>query len=491
MRGISFSCLVLLCIITLLSVSGCRIIPKHSVKCAVNPLQYGLNEAKTGEDRYLVLLRTHQEAQRLGVSVSYDGIKRIDLSIPSNAKPIPLTHNTDFAGVIIRVDNRQKGLYLFSLSTKLTPVAVGGKEIDNGDFSNNPILSTGSKLLVITDKNPWVDNRRGHDYGATRKDIMLVSKRKGGNPTVQSYCTKASSPECYYCDVDESVKTVFKNVTLERTATSTEKTNLVRIENQCNVELKSITINTPEGTGLSRDRAVFIANCVNVSLSDITINGTYSLTGTYGYGVSLDNIYNLRVNNMFARANWGVFGNNNINKAVLTNCDINRFDIHCYGKDISFKKCNFVDLFNQLASVYGEVTFTDCIFTGFKPILIASSYNSYTAFEAKFENCVFNFDENHCSVIDFSGFEKEINTRPELQEKCLPNVTIKNCRVNMIDGCKKWYVYNTKKTKGYEGRFSYLSKVVIEGVEMDDKALVMEVFSKKVQTTNKVALEKR
>lgn len=491
MRGISFSRLVLLCIITLISVSGCKIIPKHSVKRAVNPLQYGLIEAKTGEDRYFVLLRTHQEAQRLGVDVSYAGINRIDLTIPSNAKPIPLTRNTDFADVIIRVDNKQKSLYLFTLSVDLKPVSVSGEEIDSKDFENNPTLYAGRKLLVITDKTPWVENRKGHDYGATRKDIMLVRNGKGGNSTVQSYCTKASSPECYYCDVDESVKTVFKNVSLERTATSTEKTYLVKIENQYNVELKNITINTPEGTGLSRDRAVYIVNCVDVSLSDVTINGTYSLTGTFGYGVSLDNTYNLRVNNMFARANWGVFGNNNINKAVLANCDINRFDIHCYGKEISFKKCNFVDLFNQLASVYGEVIFTDCTFTSFKPILIASSYNAYTAFDAKFENCIFNFDENHCSVIDFSGFEKELNKRPELQEKCLPNVTIMNCRVNMIDGCKKWYVYNTKKTKGYEGRFAYLSKVVIEGVEMDDKAMVMEVFSKKVQTTNKVALEKR
>lgn len=481
---------VFFCIFSLTCVSGCKIISDYCIKQDINPIQYGLSEAKTGEDRYNILLRTHTEALRLGVGVSYAGIKRIELSIPSNAKPIPLTHYTDFADVIIRVDNKQKEMYLFSLSMELIPVTVRGKQIDNRNFSDNPSLKTGSKLLVITDKTPWVDNRRGHDYGATRKDIMLVRNGIGGNSTVQSYCTNASSPECYYCDVDESVKTVFKNVTMERTTTSTKITNLVRIENQYNVELKNITINTPEGTGLSRDRAVFIVNCLDVSLSDVTINGTYSLIGTFGYGVSLDNTCNLRVNNMFARAHWGVFGNNNVNKASLTNCDINRFDIHCYGKDISFEKCNFVDLFNQLASVYGEVNFKDCIFTSFKPILIASSYNAYTAFDAKFENCIFNFDESHCCVIDFSGFEKEINKRPELQEKCLPNVTIKNCRVNMIDGSKKWYVYNTKKTKGYEGRFSYLSKVTIEGVEMSDKALEMEFFSKYVQTTNKVELKK-
>lgn len=473
--------LLLFCTFFILS---CKITQLCGGDQTVNPLQFGIYEAKTGEDRYYVLLRTHEEAQRLGLGVTYDGIMDIDLTIPDNAKPIPLTQYTDFAGVTIQVENNQKGLFLFTLSTDLKPVNVSGDEIDNKSFLKNPTLSSGSKLLVITDKTPWVEQRRGHDYGATRKDIMIVKNGIGENEPVQSYCTQSSVPECYYCDVNMSKKIVFKNLTLERTASSTEKTFLVRIENQCNINISGITINTPEKTNISGDRAIYIVNCANVNLSDITINGTYSLSNAYGYGVSLNNTYNLRVNNMFARANWGVFGNNNINNTQLANCDINRFDIHCYGRDVSFVKCNFVDLYNQFSSIFGKIDFKDCTFTNFTPILLESSYNAYTAFDATFENCVFNFDDNHFSLIDFSGFGKDVNSRLELKAKCLPNVTIRNCHVYLSDGLKKWYVYNTKKTKGFDGKFDYISKVVTEG--SDELYSQMELYSHKIKTTNKV-----
>lgn len=489
MRVMSDCRYALLILFILVCVAGCKSISSCCGKRDVNPLQYGLNSAKTGEERYNVLLKTHKEAQKRGVGVSYASIKTIELVIPANATSIPLTCRTDFAGVTIRVENKQKGLYLFSMSSKLTSVTVSGREIDNRSFVNNQALRSGVKLLVISDKTPWVENRRGHDYGATRKDIMLVKNGKGKNGTVQSYSTPSSAPEGKYRDVTNAPKTVFKNVKFERTISSTEKTYLVKMENQYDVELSNITIKTPDGTGLTGDRAVYIINCLDVTLSDITINGTYSKKGTYGYGISLDNTYNLRVNNLYARANWGVFGNNNINMAYLKNCDINRFDIHCYGRDVSFENCNFVDLYNQFSSVYGNVSFKNCTFTNFRPILMESSYNAYTAVDVKFEGCIFNFGNEHFSVVDFSGFDKEVNSRPELRAKCLPNVTMKDCRVNLADGQKTWYVYNTKKTKGYDGVFSHVSKVVIEGLSTDGNSSKMEVYSLKVKTANNVELK--
>ena len=489
MKGLKFFGFAFLALIVLFCTARCKVISGFCVGQGVNPLQYGLNEAKTGEERYYVLQHTHEEAKRLGVGVSYDGVKTIDLTIPAKAKPIPLTHYTDFAGVTIRVDNNQKGLYLFTLSADLKPVNVSGEEIDSKDFRNNPTLYSGRKLLVITDKTPWVEKRKGHDYGAMRKDIMLVNNGRGSNEPIQSYYTNTTVPECYYCDVSGVPKIVFKNVKFERTSSSTQKTSLVKIENQYGVELANVTINTPEGTGLYGDRAIYIVNCADVEFSDITINGTYSLPGTYGYGISLDNVYDFRVDNLYARANWGMFGNNNVNKAYLKNCDFNRFDTHCYGRDVKFEKCNFVDLYNQFSAVYGKISFKDCTFTDFRPILIESSYNSYTAFDVSFEGCVFNFNEKHYCIIDYSGFDKELNSRPELREKCLPNVAMKNCQVNLTNGVKKWYVYNTQRTKAYDGIFAYVSEVEIKDVTTNRSNAQMEVYSHKIKTANKVNLK--
>lgn len=480
--------LQLLAVFVVLCISGCVRIPIKKANRSLNPCQFGLNEARTGEERFYVLQRTHEAALKMGAGVSYTGIKEIVLDIPPDAKSLPLTHNTDFAGVSIVVNNNQKNFYLFSLSSKLIAVKVDGREIDNSDFSGNSILKVGKKLLVISDKTPWIEKRIGYDYGATRKDIMLVENGKSENGPVQSYCTSASIPDCRYCEVEGS-KIVLKDISFSRTSNSTKKTYFVKIENQYNIELSGISITTPDSSGLYADKAIDITNCANVSLKNVTINGTYSLPKQYGYGVSMDNVYKLKVDNMFARANWGVFGNNNLHNAILQNCDINRFDIHCYGKDVSFENCTFVDLYNQFSSVYGKVIFENCIFTKFTPVLIEGTYNAYTAFDVVFENCTFNFDKNHTTIFKVYGFSERENSRPELKQKCLPNIDLRDCRVNVSEGVDKWCVYNTNNLCDYEGRFSYISKVRMERISTNLKEKTISVFSKNINSVNKIQLQ--
>ena len=487
MRGVFNARQIIIIVCVVLCAISCIRIPISRTNKTINPLQFGLKEASTGVERYYVLQKTHKEALKLGIGVSYAGIKEIILDIPFDAKPIPLTFYTDFAGVTLNVKNTQKNLCLFSLSDKMTPVEVEGGEIDNKDFSQNTILKAGRKLLVISDKTPWVENRIGYNYGATRKDVMLLEDGKSENGPVQSYCTQASHPYGHYCEVVASKK-VIKNITFLRNCNSTKKTYFIKVENQYNVELSDISITTPEGSGLYADKAIQIVNCVDVSLEEVTINGTYSLSKQYGYGVAMDNIYNLHVKAMYARANWGVFGNNNIHKAILQNCDINRFDIHCYGKDVRFEDCNFVDYYNQFSSIYGEVVFDNCTFTEFTPVLMEGTYNAFTAFDIVFEDCTFYLDKNHTSVFTIYGFNKQENSRPELKQKCLPNITMQDCRINVVDGLKRWFVYNTEKTNGYEGCFSYISKVNIKGLSTNGQNVDMSVFSRNIKTINKVQI---
>ncbi len=450
----------------------------------VNPLQFGLTKAKTGVERYYVLQRTHNEAYRRGKEVSYSGIKNVQLEIPKDAKSLPLTHYTDFAGVSFEVKNTQKDFYLFTLSNKMASVSVKGREIDSRDFTENPTLKSGRKLLVITDDTPWVETRSGYSQGATRKDIMLLINGKGENDPVQSYCTQLSSPKCYYCEVGTKEK-VIKNVKFIRTKDSTKKTYLIEVENQNNIELSNISITTPNGSGMNADRAIRLKNCYDVSINEVSIDGTYSLPKKYGYGISMNNVCLLNINNMVARANWGVFGNNNVQKAMLKNCDINRFDIHCYGRDISFEDCVFVDIYNQFSSIYGLLSFRNCTFKDFFPILMEYSYNAYTAYDVLFNNCTFTLDKNHNCIVYYPNFCQTENSRPELRKKCLPNVLMLNCRIEAVDGLKKWYVFGVKDTDGYEGEFCHVSNVTIEGLSTNCE-IDMAVFNKSIKTEKEV-----
>ena len=216
MRGIDKLCWIILCwgIALLSSCCGKMNLVGFS-KRTLNPLQFGLNEACTGVDCYYILQRTHKEASRLGVGVSYAGIKEIVLEIPSDAESLPLTQYTDFAGVLLKVKSTQKNIHLFSLTSKSTPVEVEGKEIDNRDFSRNTVMRFGRKMLIVEDKTPWVEKRIGYEQGVTRRDILLVNRGKSKNGPVKSYCTPISHPTCYYCDVDDDIKTI-KNICFEQ-----------------------------------------------------------------------------------------------------------------------------------------------------------------------------------------------------------------------------------------------------------------------------------
>lgn len=444
----------------------------HGGNRVISPLDYGLKAAKTGEERYEVLQQTHQEAERLGVGVSYAGIKKIQLAIPKNAKSLPITHYSDFAGVTFLVENKQKNIYLFAISAELKPVDVRGVGIDNGDFTKYDVLKSGEKLLIINDQTPWVKQRAGHDYGATRKEVMLLKNGKSGNGPVESYCTSTTKPAGQYCDVTGAKKIVFRNITFNRSAGSTFKTYLVRISNHYDVELSNITINTPDSPGMYGDRAIRIENSAKISLVDVTINGTYSRGSDgeygkkYGYGISLENVYDFNARNLYARANWGVFGNNNVHLVHLEDCDINRFDIHCYGKDIYCKNVNFVGLYNQYASVYGTIQYDKCIFTDFTPVLNGGSYNAYVEHEVVFNDCVFNATSKKNFLIGIGNVKDAINPRYELTEKYLPNVRIKNMVVNMTGGTGDFFVfYGKKKVEG--ATHVGLSNITIDGLTIN------------------------
>lgn len=443
----------------------------------VTPNNYGLQEAKNGIERYQVLYNCHEDAAKKHIGVSYQGINAIDIEIPANAKSIPLSDYTDFAGVTLNVTNNSKVLFLFQMWFPTREIKANSLTgISRAVMTS---LQDEDYVVILQDKTPWVAKRQGYDYGATRKDLIVFSKDHTLNNTVFAYNFQKSDIGVSYFVCSENK--VFKNLKFVRTDKSKHKTFLLAVENQANVELSNIHIITPE-SNKNDDAAIQITNSAMVELNDITIEGTYSQKNKWGYGVKLDNIYDLRIDRMYARANWGVFGTNNINKATLRNCDINRFDIHCYGRDVRCYNCKFTDLYNQFSSVYGDVYFENCTFTNFIPMLIESSYNAYTPFDLTFKSCTFNLTASKNYLMTLSGLEAAHNSRPELSRKALPNITIKNCTVNLADDVKDWYIIHTGRV-AYKEPLDYISKLELNRLKINGNA-DYKVFSTELKTTN-------
>lgn len=445
----------------------------------LSPINYGFNRAKSGQERYEILKRCHNDAIVKGCGVSYEGISNIQIDLPKNAESIPLPYYTDFAGAKIEVvNNTVKRFFLFDMTREMLDIDVSASDLDRGDYKKYKELSNGRCLVIAEDLNIW-SKRRGYDSHAMRKDAFYIKNGISAQRPIYSYNTQATNLKVKYCELDTK-KRVVKNLNFVRPQNTKYKTLLFSVEKQYNIEISNICISTPEVHDFYGDVAMRVQDCVNVKLNDITINGTYSKENNYGYGVYMHNINGLEINRMYARAKWGVFGTFCLQDVTLNDCDINRFDIHCYGKNIKANRCNFVGMYNQFSSIYGSLVFNKCTFTDFTPVLIESSYNAYTPFDLFFKSCTFNIDKKHNFLITLFGVPKPENERPELMKKSLPNIEMVNCTFNVNDDVEKWYVISTNGDN-WKGDFDYISNIDIRGLKKE-RDIEIEFFSERVKT---------
>ena len=442
----------------------------------LNPMSYGVLDAKTGMERYNCLFACHKDAVKKNAIISYAGIERLELEIPQNAQSIPLTHKTEFNNVVLHVLNKQKNITLFTLYRNALALDINQVGLYDSKFYIEN-FSKGNHIIIVEEQIPWTE-RAGYNTSAHRNDIILLKNGLAENDVVYQYKNLQDVKLSYVETNKEPI--AFRNIRLERDSMSTAITNLIYIKNYDNILLENLTINTPVNN-LSSDAAISLTNCTNIKLNEVTIDGTYSQKNKSGYGVLLGNVLNIQVRNMKAFGAWGVFGTYNVNMATLIHCDINRFDIHCYGKDVRCYNCNFSDLYNQYSSVYGDVYYENCTFTNFIPVLIEPSYNAYTPFDLTFKTCTFNLTGKKNYFMTLSGLEEAHNQRPELSRKALPNISIKNCTVNLTDDVKKWYVVNTGKV-AYKEPLDYISKIEIDGLTIKGN-VDYKLFSTELETT--------
>lgn len=431
----------------------------------LSPYEYGLAEAISDVERYNVLYRTHVSAIKSGTSVDYHGISKIYIEIPEKSKPIPLCLSNDFCNCTINVKSlRKEPVFLFETVQEGNSIVLSGAEIDGGmDSAKKYRLDSGLYLVVINDRNPWVENRTGYGYGHIRKDILLIKDGNAVNSVVSTYNNAESSPSCTIIKAQNKPLHI-KNLTVNRDEQSMGIVNIFNISGYNDVRMSSICINTPKSK-LHNDRAVKICNSTNVSLKDITINGTYSQVNESGYGFYLDNIWNFTGEKLYCDGNWGVFGNNNINHATIIDSKINRFDVHCYGRDMFFKRVHFFNLHNQFSSVYGEIRFEDCMFENSTPLINGTSYNAYVPYDVYFKNCVLNTTTGKNYILKLGVNDGVNNRRSELEEKCWPNIHIKDFIVNLSDDVQHFYIITNKEGDVVQD-LGYITEIEIDGLSL-------------------------
>lgn len=434
---------------------------------SLSPLDYGLREATTGIERYQALYNTHVEALKQGLPVSYDSIDTLELELPSEWKSIPLGRYTDFGDLVLYVTNHAHHGALFSLAQGAKALEMDKMQVDGLDYRNIPELAEGWKLLVLNDKKPWTE-RRGFGYMQYRSDLIVVHDGLGQNSPVMPWGSDSTILKASYYNIDTTQK-VFRNITMHRMKGCTFRTTLISVSGQYNVLIEHAHVTTPKSKMIA-DGIFSIGNSANVTLHNIKVEGTYSGKGrpdVYGYAFSLNNLYNSRFEYIDAWGNWGVFGSNNLNKTFLSHCKVDRFDIHCYGRDATLSECTLEGRQTLYTSFYGKAEFDHCYFKNYVPVRVRSSYNAYTPFDIEIRNCTFELTPKHHYIVRINLLDTADNPRPELKEKCWPNLLVDGMTVIVPWTVGKLYAYDPcDNLKDLNREIGYIDRVELKNIKM-------------------------
>ena len=282
------------------------------------------------------------------------------------------------------------------------------------------------------------------------------------------YNNPQSMPVCTYRTLYSHHIRV-KNLTLIRNSSSSQVTKCFCLENIDNVRISNITVKTKENPYKLYGDGIFIFNnCTNLDIKNVKIEGTYSLTDKYGYGINMDNVWNCSFSNLYGHAVWGIFGNNNVNVAKLYDCNINRMDVHCYGRDISCYRCIFKDYYNQYSSVYGTILYDHCYFENFLPYLNGGTYNAYVPVTVYMKDCNWIVTKKNNCIVDMrypydkQNINEKAIMRQELAIRHVPLVKTKNLHVIFRDGET---TYKILKERDYDS----IQKANIDTIILSDE----------------------
>lgn len=397
----------------------------------LNPLMFGVGLSDA--TNYICLKKTYENARNIGRNVDWRGVPDFTIDVPANPSSIPLTEINDFCGVTITIKNTSARFALFRMvGGTQTDITINKSFLSDRNLNFSPTtLPTSACLLIVRDDNAWTYRTGSGDF--FRKDLIFLNNKKAYNTAIQTYNNSYSSPSCKYVQVSTSPK-VIKNLNVVRVSASTYITIPFVVEECFNVTLENLSFETESNT-LVNDVVINLTNCHSCHLEKISMVGLFDYSGN-AYGINLENCAFITIRKFNEQnENWGIMGTNNVNCLRLEDSNLNRLDLHCYGKNFYTKNCVFRDLYNQLTGGYGDFIFEECQFLLSIPYLSDGTFNAYTEFNLIFKNCEMKLaasnglNAGNC-LIYFNSFDATTNSRAELATKCLPNVLFQNCNVS-------------------------------------------------------------
>lgn len=379
-----------------------------------------------------------------------EGSGCVEYEIPAGGAFLKLPPQVDFNGWTIVAKNLHNYKWpLFSFEKysheRKTDFHLTKADVDAGNYSRCAELCSGRKMLVLKDQKEWTYRTDRNDMGPFfRHDVIALNDGVPDNRPIAPWNTPSTALSYYYYEAN-TVPAIFENLTLKRYRDTEGHgiAKLIRVDGKYDVTLRNINVQFVEDAGniaKTEDACFEVYNSAHVRFENIQINGTYSSEIAYGYAFYLDNVFDVSFRNVHATGLWGVIGTRNLNRTFLKDCQMNRFDIHCYGRDVRCVDCVFDNVhFNwriscDYSSFFGTLHYERCTFRRIIPVFLASDYHAYSGFDLVMDSCTLDYP-NHTSaassgcdaiIVKAGCVETPENKRPEFQKTEWPNVHIVN-----------------------------------------------------------------
>lgn len=339
--------------------------------------------------------------------------------------PILLSKGIDFKNTIINIENNFGPATIFKAENTFSSITVSKEALDGKDFSSIVEDDRKTYLLNVYDGNRWCYRGDEQDKDIfTRRDLIYIVNGQAFNNVISTYNNSASSPVASIVDVTNSS---FNFCNASFTFSGTYACTLLMLKGRDKCLISDININVIN-TDLAPSSIFDITDSANIEFSNCKFLNSYDDLGGSAYIFYLNNIYNVLFSNVIANSlKWGVMGGDNINTLTVVDSQINRVDIHCYGKTINIERTNFILSYNQFSGIFDYIKFKSCNFNNQTSILYEGTYKSWIKHDVFFEDCCFNNKQTislyyTAPIADLSG------QRLELQKAVLPNVYFKNCK---------------------------------------------------------------
>ncbi|WP_294360097.1 hypothetical protein [uncultured Clostridium sp.] len=297
----------------------------------------------------------------------------------SNNSIIKVKYDVDLSGSIILVTNDNayswyqivndnETIYSYEDSVNKSELK---KDASNITMNDNSLPS--DSVIIIKDLNPWATRNDDGDLYKEYRSELMFHHHFGycSGPLIYGYDDEKTNLYFKYMKYNNK-KLVFIGCKIRIETTPNVTVNVIDCRRH-NTILKDFYID-PKNNSLKakqyKNSVIYVQDSFNIKIENVigtNIAGYPGYRGSSGSGYTLcfRNCYKITMDNCHISGFWGCMGTNCIKEMTITNCSLNRIDVHNYFSNIYIENTTLYDWGINVGCGNGLLSISNCKFVNY------------------------------------------------------------------------------------------------------------------------------